>query len=133
MSDEEEEPRHGLTVAQRIGLAERDLRAHSRSLTEIVNSHRGLEGRISKVEEWQVSKQIAEAREDERDKALYDRLGRIEESIREGIAGVELKVGKITGFGSRIFWIAMGTVIPAIVLVTALTIVWGVRLTPPIH
>lgn len=142
MDDAEEggSPRK-LTQSQRVGLLERDVRAHSRTLTEIITTLQHVGEQIEGLKEWQVTRQIAEAREDERDKSLYDRLTRIEQSIETGIASVSTEesksiasvnaeVGKIKGFGSRIFWIAMGTLIPAVVLGVAIMLVFGIKIIP---
>ncbi len=73
---------------------------------------------------------LAEAREDERDKALGDRLGRIENSIEKGIAAAIAEVNAIKGNFSKAFWIAMGTIIPAVILGVALILVFGTNMIP---
>ena len=67
-----------LTVARRVALLERDSRSQARSLTEIVKvvAEQGLD--LKKLGEWQMTRLLAEAREEERDKALYTRLDQIE-------------------------------------------------------
>lgn len=134
MSDEE--PGSGsnrrLTIGQRVGLVERDLRAHSRSITEIVQDQRKLETRISEIEEWKVTKEIAAAREDERDKSLYERLGRIELGIEHSFTSLRKDIGAIRNFGWKIFWIAATPVVTAIVILIAIGLLYGAKLAPHI-
>jgi len=63
-----------------------------------------MDARLKLVEEYTVTRKIAEAREDERDKALYSRLDRIEKDI-DGIKGL----------GSKALWVVGSAVILAIV------------------
>ena len=121
-----------LTIGQRVGLVERDLRAHSRSITEIVQSQRSLDLRLGELEEWKVTREIAAAREDERDKSLGERLGRIESSIADGLSGLKKDISSIRGFGWKIFWIAATPVVTAIVVLIAIGIIYGVKLAPPL-
>jgi hypothetical protein len=109
---------------------ERDVRAHSRSITKLVENDQQQADSIKDLEEWKLNRLLVEAREEERDKSLYGRLERIEESISSGIQGVSKEVQAIKGNFSRAFWIAMGTLIPAVILGAALVIVFGVRMIP---
>lgn len=68
---------------------------------------------------------LAEAREDERDKSLSDRLGRIERSIEDGLKGVKADINGMRGVWTRILWIAAGVVIPAAIIAIALVLVKG--------
>lgn len=132
MSDDEERDYSSgkNTISQRVGLVERDTRAHSRSITEIVQNSRILEGRISALEEWKVTRDIAAAREDERDKSLYDRLGRIETSVASGISSLKKDISAIRGFGWRVFWIAATPVVTAIIILVAIGLLYGAKLAP---
>lgn len=110
---EEEGRNERLTMSQRVGLLERDVRSHARSITEIVHNQRGQATEIATLSGWKMDQVIQQAVREERDKNLLERIGRIEESIQKGFAGVQ-------GFGWRIFWIVMGTVIPAAVVAVAI-------------
>jgi hypothetical protein len=111
----EDVPRH-LTLEDRVRLLERDTRAHARSIGEIVGKAAGLMDRLISVEEWKVTRLISEAREEERDKALYSRLDRIDESIKS-----------MRGAWSKIMWIAAATIIPAVVIGVAALVVQAAR------
>lgn len=114
----------------RVALVERDVRAHARSITSLVENDQRQEIAIQGLEDWKMNRLLVEAREEERDKSLYGRLERIEASIASGIAAVSSEVKGIKGNFSRAFWIAMGTLIPAVILGAALVIVFGVRMIP---
>lgn len=120
-----------LTTARRIELAERDLRSHARSLSEIIRVQTEQHAELHELREWRVTRMMAEVREDERDKALSDRLSRMEEGIRSGIDSVKKDVQSIRSAGYRVFWIAMGTIVPAAIIGVALVLVFGVKLAFP--
>ena len=131
MSEEEEAldlHSRPLTQAKRVLLMERDVRSHARSLGELVTNDAKLERRVSALEEWKMQRQIAEAREDERDIALGARLTRIEQSIEHGVAGLEHQIRGIKNFGWRIFWIAAVPAVGGLVIVVALGIVYAPKL-----
>jgi hypothetical protein len=54
---------------------------------------------------------VTEAREDERDKALYERLTRMEDQIKE----TRGEIKEIKGLGGRALWIVGSVVLTAIV------------------
>jgi hypothetical protein len=112
--DDEDDIHDGkrLAMGERVRLLERDSRAHARSLTGIVNEVAAMGAVLKKLEEWQMTRLLAEAREEERDKALYGRLDRIDESIKA-----------MRGVWTRIAWIAAVPIIGAIVGGVALMIV----------
>ena len=125
IDDEPLDPRtERLTIRERVGLLERDSRSHARSLTEIVNVVGELSVDMKKLEEWQMTRLLAEAREEERDKALYGRLDRIDTSIN----GTKDDIKAMRGVWTRILWIAAGVIIPAALLGIALVMVYGVKL-----
>jgi hypothetical protein len=105
-----------LTMGERVRLLERDARSHARSLTEIVKAIAAHDIDLKKLEEWRMTRLIAEAHEEERDKALYGRLDRIDESIKA-----------MRGVWSRIVWIAAGTVIPAVLAGLAVIVVQAMK------
>lgn len=123
-------PATRLALETRVALTERDVRAHSRSITELVLNDQKQSASLKELEEWKLTRLLAEAREDERDKALGDRLGRIENSIEKGIAAAIAEVNAIKGNFSKAFWIAMGTIIPAVILGVALILVFGTNMIP---
>jgi hypothetical protein len=115
--DEEHELPHPATVEDRVGLLERWSRNHARSIGEITDVV-GRQGvKLEAIEKWQMERLVAEAREQERDKALYERLDRIDANI-----------DSMRGVWTRIMWIAAGTVVPAVVAGVALLLVFGANL-----
>jgi len=71
------------------------------AISAVSQSYMTLEMRVRALEAKEQSNEVIRAREDERDKALYDRLGRMEEQIKE--TRVEIKV--IKSAGTRALWI----------------------------
>lgn len=86
MSDEESEDddlgRSTHSTEHRLGLLERDARSHARSLTEIIGTMRTFADDLKLLREWQMNRLVAEAREEERDKALYRRLDELSAAIK---------------------------------------------------
>lgn len=117
--DEEETTSRPLTLGRRVGLVERDVRSHARSIGEIVKAVEHYDTRFRALEEWKTAQQLSAAREDERDTYLTERLARIELSI------ADIKSGWM-----KAFWIVAATVIPAAVLGVALALVFGTKLIP---
>lgn len=116
--DEEEEPMpKDVTLAQRLSLVERDARGHARALTNLTLRYGDYEQRLSVIEAWRQDRMIDDARADERDKALYGRLDRIEAGL-----------GKMNNGISRALWIVAGTVIPAALVAIAIVLVIGAGL-----
>jgi hypothetical protein len=105
------------TTEERLNLLERWSRSHARSIGEITDVV-GRQGvKLEAIEKWQMERLVAEAREEERDKALYARLDRIDANINS-----------MRGVWTRIMWIAAGTVVPAVVAGVALLLVFGANL-----
>jgi hypothetical protein len=67
-----------------------------------------MDARLKLVEEYTVTRKIAEAREDERDKALYERLDRMDGKMKT----IETDVNGIKGLGTK----ALGIVGSALLL-----------------
>jgi hypothetical protein len=128
------QPEHA-AIEDRVRMLERDTRAHARSLTEIVkvghdhdteikrlgtvtDAH---EKELEKFAAWQTTRLIAEAREEERDKSLKDRLDRIDTSIK----AVKDDIVAGRGIWIKLALVASGPVIAAAVYVIATTIVHG--------
>lgn len=114
---EGEEPVEAVSVERRLSLVERDTQSHARTITEIVNTLQSHGSQLEKLDAWQMTRLLAEVREEERDKALYSRLDLIDESIRS-----------MRGVWTRIMWIAAGTVVPAVVAGVALLLVFGANI-----
>jgi phage-related protein len=118
-------PEEKIALTHRVRLLERDVRGHSRSITKLTEYSRILGSRTGGLEEWQMERRLAEVREEERSKALNERLERMEKSFNEGLSELGATINEIKSFGSKVFWIVMGTVIPALVLGVGLVIVFG--------
>lgn len=97
-----------MTEHDRLGLAERDLRDHAKSLSVLVIEVGKLDIRLTALEKAEMARVIQDAREEERDKALNKRLDSIDENIK-----------KIIGDRSKVLW-AIGLAILAIVVKWAL-------------
>ena len=78
-----------------------------------------------------MQKKIAEAREDERDKTLYERLTRMEDTFQDAVTGLRGEINKIGEFGRRIFWIAATPIITALVIAIAIAIMWEFKFIIP--
>jgi hypothetical protein len=113
-ADEQEPPFRGGDLETRLGLIERDSRSHARSLTEISTRYAGLEHRVDELTTWRMNEMLAAAREEERDKALMDRLNRIDTNISD------LKAGP-----NRLLWLVISNAMPAIVFGVAWFIARG--------
>lgn len=80
------------------------LTRHGEILSSYADRMALMDARLKLVEEYTVTRKIAEAREDERDKALYTRLDRIERDI-DGIKGL----------GAKALWVIGSAVLVALV------------------
>lgn len=125
---DDDEERHPTRVdkrstVERLSLVERDVRSHARSIGEIVDHVQSLGIDVKKLGEWQMTRLVAEAREEERDKALYGRLDRIDASVN----GTKDDIQAMRGVWTRILWIAAGVLVPAVILGVAGVLVFGVR------
>lgn len=98
--------------------AERDLQSHAKTITVFTDEIARHLVRIETLEGWRHNQNVVEAREDERDKSLYQRLDKIEKSIE--VVGAESKSGinAIRGFGWKIFWLVAGTCVAVFVTFT---------------
>lgn len=124
--------RKGLSLGRRIELLERDVLSHASSLGQIATQVNTLGLNLSELIEWRVDKRVSEAREEERDKALELRLKQMEDNFSKGFAELSSQVKEIKGFGTRVFWLVVATVIPAMVLGVAVLIVLGPQLVQKI-
>lgn len=107
-------------VARRVDAVKHVTERQAEMISEIVREALALDVRVRSLEGLAQTRAITEAREDERDKALYDRLGRIEKNV-EGFEGVSVKVATLTkdvdsikGGVSKILWTIVLTVVAAI-------------------
>lgn len=78
-------------------------------MSELVNQTSSLTRRVEHLEAQAQARAITEAREDERDKALYERLDRMEGSIKT----VDGKVEGLRGGVSKAVWIFGAAIITA--------------------
>lgn len=129
-SDEEEMPVKGVTLGHRVGLVERDLRSHSRSITVIIDNYAGLHARLTALEEFKLERLVTEAREDERDKALDGRLTRMERSIEEGLKAVHVQVQGMRAVWQKVLIGASIPVLAAMMLGAAWLITVGAKIPP---
>lgn len=88
---------------RRLQKLEQYMSQHGNSISELVKAHSSLDDRVKRLEELAQSRAITEAREDERDKALYGRLDRMEAEIK-GIKGI----------GSKALWVFIAAIITAV-------------------
>lgn len=84
-------------IPRRVDMLERDVRDHSKSITAMIEE-------VRVISQWQRAQDLIMAREDERDKALDNRL-----------RGIETELHSIKGGFSKAQWIIIGAVILAIV------------------
>lgn len=117
--DQEQLGNKRLTLGRRLALVERDVRSHARSLSELVRIQHEHATEVGDLARWKLEKLLEEAREDERAKALNDRLTRIENSIKD-----------LTGGITKALWIGAVPLIGAMVLGLALVVVFGTKLIP---
>ena len=93
----------------RLANAERDLQSHAKTITVFTEELSHYKARVEGLEQWRHSQNIVDAREDERDKALYRRLDAIEDSIKSVRDEGKENTDSITGFGWKIFWLVAAT------------------------
>lgn len=98
-------PMEKLPQIKRMEFVERDLRDHAKSLTSLTDQLGQASMRISALEKVDVVQEVAQARQEERDKALNSRLTTIESDIRS-----------IKGAGSKLLFIVGTSVVGAFVL-----------------
>jgi hypothetical protein len=96
LSDEQIQELLGKLSQNEIRLAE--------TISAISQSYTSLESRVRALETAEHNWAITKAREDERDKALYERLDRIEDQIKD-----------IRGVGSKALWIVGSGLLTAVV------------------
>lgn len=84
---------------------------HEEMIREGVKEALAIEARVRVLEAYAQTRAVTEAREDERDKALYDRLARMEDQIKE--TRVEIK--DIKSVGSKALWIVGSALLTALV------------------
>jgi hypothetical protein len=85
------------------------------AISAVTQSYTSLEGRVRALEIAETSRAIAVAREDERDKALYSRLDKIERKV-DALDGVADKVTDIRNGFSKALWAVVLAVIGAVVI-----------------
>ena len=76
-------------------------------------------GEVTDLARWKLEKLLEEAREDERSKAMGERLSRIEKSITDLSGGI-----------TKALWIGAVPLIGAVVLGIALVVTFGTKLIP---
>lgn len=105
------EPNHKLLdrllrAEERLGLNSRDLIDHAKTLT----AHND---ELSKLIQWRFNSDVLMAREEERDKSLYRRLGEIEASIEDSRKESAAGIREIKGTWARVQWIIITAVVIA--------------------
>lgn len=95
--------------ARRLEELERYVSNQGNSISEITKAHGALSGRVDHLESLAQERAITEAREDERDKALYDRLDRMEKSIE--VTNKDIK--DLRGIGAKALWVFISAIIVA--------------------
>jgi hypothetical protein len=90
------------------------LTRHGESLSTTVERVLLLDARLKLVEEYSITRKIAEAREDERDKSLKDQLQRMQDEISALRTETRDEIKSIKGVGAKALWIVVGAIILAI-------------------
>lgn len=113
MTDEPDEKRELVnlaTLGRRIEAIHHLAERQREAISEIVKEAVALDMRVRTLESLAQTRAVTEAREDERDKALYERLTRMEDAIKE----TRGEVKDIKGAGGKALWIIGGLLITAI-------------------
>jgi hypothetical protein len=109
------EDTHGLgdlaAIARRVEALTLLKERHEEMIREGVREAVAIEARVRILEAYAQTRAVTEAREDERDKALYERLTRMEDQIKE----TRGEIKEIKGLGGRALWIVGSVVLTAIV------------------
>ncbi len=122
---EQEPPFRGGDIETRIGLIERDSRSHARSLTEIATRYAGMEHRVNELADWKMNEMLAAARSEEREKALMERLNRIDINITELKTSTDRNIAEMKSGPNKLLWLAVQAAMPAIVIGVAAMIARG--------
>lgn len=91
----------------RIETLERFVSNQGNSISTVVEGQAALIRRVEQLEALSRAREITEAREDERDKALYDRLDRMDKSIAEN----NTKIENLKAIGAKALWVFMSAFI----------------------
>lgn len=94
---------------RRIEELERFVSNHGTSISAMVENHAALSRRVEHLEALAQARAITEAREDERDKALYDRLDRMDDEIK----GTRGEVKDIRSIAAKAIWVFISAFIVA--------------------
>lgn len=95
---------------RRIEELERFVAQQGTSISTVIQSTATLLTRIEKLESLAQARAITEAREDERDKALYARLDRMDDAIEKARDEIQ----DIRGIGAKALWVFISAIILAI-------------------
>jgi seryl-tRNA synthetase len=109
-----------LTLGRRVTLLEKWSRLQAKSITEITRLQSEASRTLAEIAQWKLQRMIEEAKEEERQKALNDRLARIEKSLIE-----------LEDTLKRVVWLIVTPILGAIVLGSAAIMVLGVRFVVP--
>lgn len=93
-----------VTQIKRLEFLERDVRDHAKSLTSMADSINDTNRRLAVLEQAHQQYEIYRAREEERDKALQERLKSMEAQLKS-----------ILGVGSKLLWIVGTSVVGAFI------------------
>lgn len=104
MADDEHELINLASLARRVEAVSYIAERQRETISEIVNEAVALDMRVRSLEGLAQTAAITKAREDARDEALYERLSRIEDQIKD-----------IRGVGSKALWIIAGGILAGIV------------------
>lgn len=94
-----------LPQIKRIEFLERDSRDHAKTLTMLTDQLQQNTLRLGALEKVDIAQEVAQARQEERDKALNTRLTTIENDIRS-----------IKGAGTKLLYLVAASIIGAFVL-----------------
>jgi predicted flavoprotein YhiN len=93
---------------------DRHITRHGESLSTTLERVLLMDARLKLLEEYSITRKIAEAREDERDKNLKDQLQRMQDEISALRTETRDEIKSIKGVGTKALWIVAGAVILAI-------------------
>jgi hypothetical protein len=109
------EDTHGLgdlaAIARRVEALMLLKERHEEMIREGVREAVAIEARVRILEAYAQTRAVTEAREDERDKALYERLTRMEDQIKD----TRTEIKEIKGLGGRALWIVGSVVLTAFI------------------
>ena len=101
-------------MIKRLTDLEKYARTHGESISTVTKVAEDHERRLAYLEQLAQSRAITEAREDERDKALYKRLDGVDTEIASLRVETTKEFNAIKGVGSKALWVFFSAIILAV-------------------